>query len=102
MRLYLSASEAQYEHNEELGRPPIALDQPASVTLDVPGSWVQQTYETLRVAEDGDHLLVFNEGWWVPLVDYPVTEAALLDGTTLDPRTVEISGMKFTDVTIAA
>jgi hypothetical protein len=100
VRIILEVSECQYELLSDA--PTIPMTQPAHVVLDVPGCWVQQTYEWLRLAPDGSDLLAYSEGWWVALVDFPVTEAELIDGTKLEPQAVKISDMKFTDVVICS
>ncbi len=103
MRLNFEASEAQYEPHEDTGEPPIPLTQPCSVTVDLPGNWIQITYSYLRSYPYGDNIayMNFETGFWHMEVDLPVRDAMMIDGTRVDPETVSTQDMVFTDIVIS-
>lgn len=116
MRINFECSEAQYAPHEKPAaglcrvcghfgddcteEPPVSIEQPSHVTLDVPGSWVQFTYGILRIPEHGDEIAYFTEGFWVIDGDHPVTSAFMLDGSEADAHVTRTGGMKFTDIII--
>lgn len=105
MKIIFEASEAQYEPHELTGQPPIDVTQPARIVIDVPddgsGPFVQTTYNTLRVSPHGDEVAGFIDGLWQTEIGLTVTEASMLDGTPVDPATVQSGGMLFTDIIVA-
>lgn len=102
MNLIFEASEAQYEPHAETGVPPISSSQPCVVEIVCP-DFFQITYDCARVGPNGDNVAYYDHGFgfWQTAADLQVTRAQMLDGSQLDPATIQTRNMLFTDMTVA-